>query len=108
MILIKDRHVVTFKVPFGNRNGKYDTYKGSTLAYDDGVSYSFYLGKYDTYKGSTPSFTISINHDFGLGNMILIKDRHHFKFHMFSPLIFTGEKYDTYKGSTRAEWKIWR
>ena len=85
MILIKDRHVVTFKVPFGNRNGKYDT-----------------------YKGSTPSFTISINHDFGLGNMILIKDRHHFKFHMFSPLIFTGEKYDTYKGSTRAEWKIWR
>ena len=34
--------------------GKYDTYKGSTLAYDDGVSYSFYLGKYDTYKGSTP------------------------------------------------------
>ena len=54
MILIKDRHVVTFKVPFGNRNGKYDTYKGSTLAYDDGVSYSFYLGKYDTYKGSTP------------------------------------------------------
>ena len=42
------------------------------------------------------------------GNMILIKDRHHFKFHMFSPLIFTGEKYDTYKGSTRAEWKIWR
>ena len=56
--------------------GKYDTYKGSTLAYDDGVSYSFYLGKYDTYKGSTPSFTISINHDFGLGNMILIKDWH--------------------------------
>ena len=99
MILIKDRHHHRkHEHIHESQLGKYDTYKGSTLAYDDGVSYSFYLGKYDTYKGSTPSFTISINHDFGLGNMILIKDRHHFKFHMFSPLIFTGEKYDTYKG----------
>ena len=99
MILIKDRHISLFVLIIRNREGKYDTYKGSTLdSFTKNLLFSL-RGKYDTYKGSTRNGIKTLNrkrvlgkydtykgstleykffkicfHD--LGNMILIKDRH--------------------------------
>ena len=65
MILIKDRHRVkridTYDVGVSNNstsiNGKYDTYKGSTLEFVNACHHTV-VGKYDTYKGSTQAKTL--------------------------------------------------
>ena len=58
MILIKDRHNTLLSVYAGESQGKYDTYKGSTLIVATDNK-NFFMGKYDTYKGSTPSEGVS-------------------------------------------------
>ena len=77
MILIKDRHNHFLMTQFYLlKQGKYDTYKGSTL------------------KHHIVSILCSG------GNMILIKDRHIWN-ELTVNQVFELGKYDTYKGSTR-------
>ncbi|EEC90620.1 hypothetical protein EUBIFOR_00700 [Holdemanella biformis DSM 3989] len=54
MILIKDRHPLEPSLILLNLNGKYDTYKGSTLLLLEKTTLLMFV----------------------MGNMILIKDRH--------------------------------
>ena len=76
MILIKDRHYIPFFLIFICKDGKYDTYKGSTLTSMLPSKFKVSSGKYDTYKESTQGLCIVVHHSTGKGNMILIKDRH--------------------------------
>ena len=101
MILIKDRH---FRYRQRNHslrhNGKYDTYKGSTLKIFHKALSNLICGIYVTYKGLTrDSFLCCIIWSISMGNMILIKNRHPLELRVFILRPCQG-KYDTYKGST--------
>ena len=77
MILIKDRHPLEPSLILLNLNGKYDTYKGSTLLLLEKTTLlMFVMGNMILIKDRHLLPLSGVSMKVVQGNMILIKDRH--------------------------------